>query len=245
MPKKDPAFLFYPNDYIGGTMGMSFEEKGAYMELLMMQFNRGHMSAHMITQVVGEIWENIKHKFIQDENGLWYNERLEVEKENRKRFTESRRKNLKGNNSHMEKHKDSHMGNHKASHMENENENENISFNRGIVKGESSNLKEVEEEDRYDYFRAYWNINCGLAEGKLWETWKDWIEHKANRGEALTRKEALIQIKFLAKARDGSELIQKAIGNGWKGFIHENKNGITEQKGILKHENQEFDVIRG
>jgi len=24
---KDPAFLFYPNDYIGGTMGMTFEEK--------------------------------------------------------------------------------------------------------------------------------------------------------------------------------------------------------------------------
>jgi len=36
---KDPAFLFYPNDYIGGTMGMTFEEKGAYIELLMLQFN--------------------------------------------------------------------------------------------------------------------------------------------------------------------------------------------------------------
>ena len=45
---KDPAFLFYPNDYIGGTMGMTFEEKGAYIELLMLQFNRGHMTTHMI-----------------------------------------------------------------------------------------------------------------------------------------------------------------------------------------------------
>ena len=44
---KDPAFLFYPNDYIGGTMGMTFEEKGAYMDVLMMQFNRGHMTEHM------------------------------------------------------------------------------------------------------------------------------------------------------------------------------------------------------
>ena len=33
---KDPAFLFYPGDWIGGTMGMTFEEKGAYMEILMM-----------------------------------------------------------------------------------------------------------------------------------------------------------------------------------------------------------------
>jgi uncharacterized protein YdaU (DUF1376 family) len=51
---KDPAFLFYPNDWIGGTMGMTFEEKGAYMEILMMQFNRGHMTSHMVGQTVGQ-----------------------------------------------------------------------------------------------------------------------------------------------------------------------------------------------
>ena len=56
---KDPAFLFYPNDYIGGTMGMTFEEKGAYIELLMLQFNRGHMDGHMIGHCVGQIWERI------------------------------------------------------------------------------------------------------------------------------------------------------------------------------------------
>ena len=42
---KDPAFLFYPGDYLSGTMGMTFEEKGAYVELLMMQFNRGHVTS--------------------------------------------------------------------------------------------------------------------------------------------------------------------------------------------------------
>ncbi len=58
---KDPAFLFYPGDYIAGTMGMTFEEKGAYMELLMMQFSRGHMTSHMIDQVVGQLWDKINH----------------------------------------------------------------------------------------------------------------------------------------------------------------------------------------
>jgi hypothetical protein len=95
---KDPAFLFYPNDYIGGTMGMTFEEKGAYMELLMLQFNRGHMNIHMIERTVGENWKNIKDKFKQDENGLFYNERLEQEKEKRANFTESRRNNRSGIN---------------------------------------------------------------------------------------------------------------------------------------------------
>jgi uncharacterized protein YdaU (DUF1376 family) len=37
---KDPAFLFYPTDWLGGTMGMTFEQKGAYMNFLMLQFNK-------------------------------------------------------------------------------------------------------------------------------------------------------------------------------------------------------------
>lgn len=125
---KDPAFLFYPNDWLGGTLGMSFEEKGAYMDLLMMQFNRGHMEGHMIGQVVGQIWDKIKHKFKQDENGLWYNERLEIEKEKRKSFTASRKNNLKGVNQYTKKaeKKEGHKEGHMTSHMENENEIENI-----------------------------------------------------------------------------------------------------------------------
>jgi uncharacterized protein YdaU (DUF1376 family) len=95
---KDPAFLFYPNDYLGGTMGMTFEEKGAYIELLMVQFNRGHMTEHMIKHTVGRLWNNIKTKFIKDENGSYYNERLEIEKQKRQNYTESRRNNKSGNN---------------------------------------------------------------------------------------------------------------------------------------------------
>ena len=95
---KDPAFLWYPNDYIGGTMGMTFEEKGAYVDLLMMQFNRGHMTSEMIIHIVGPVWQQIKGKFVQDKDGLWYNKRLEFEQKRRRNFTESRRNNIKGNN---------------------------------------------------------------------------------------------------------------------------------------------------
>lgn len=117
---KDPAFLFYPNDYIGGTMGMTFEEKGAYMELLMMQFNSGHMGGHMVGQVVGQIWDKIKHKFEQDEDGRWFNARLEVEVNKRKAFTNSRKNNLKGKNQYSKN--SGHMDGHMTSHMENRNE---------------------------------------------------------------------------------------------------------------------------
>jgi len=151
---KDPAFLFYPNDYIGGTMGMTFEEKGAYMELLMLQFNRGHMSNHMIGQTVGQIWVKIQDKFIKDEDGLWYNERLDLEKERRKTFTESRRNNILGKNQHTKnKEKEvGHMSNHMIGHMENVNINVN---NKDLF---INNIKEYEEilGDSYTEFIDYW-----------------------------------------------------------------------------------------
>jgi uncharacterized protein YdaU (DUF1376 family) len=121
---KDPAFLFYPNDYLGGTMGMTFEEKGAYIDLLMLQFNRGHMTEHMIGHTVGQLWKNIKDKFIQDPTGLWYNVRLDEEKSKRMAFTQSRRNNIKGVNQHT-------LG-HMTSHMENVNVNVNKDKNINI-----------------------------------------------------------------------------------------------------------------
>ncbi len=110
---KDPAFLFYPSDWQGGTTGMSFEEKGAYMDVLMMQFNRGHMTEHMISHVIGQLWVNIKCKFIQDEAGLWFNQRLELEKDKRKSFVNSRVNNKNGKNQYQKKegHMTTHMVN--------------------------------------------------------------------------------------------------------------------------------------
>lgn len=118
---KDPAFLFYPGDWLGGTLGMTFEEKGAYMELLMMQFTRGHMTDHMIAQTVGQLWVKLQDKFIKDDAGLWYNERLDSEKEKRKNYVSSRKNNKKGSNQHNKT--ESEKVGHMTSHMENENEN--------------------------------------------------------------------------------------------------------------------------
>ena len=137
---KDPAFLFYPGDWLGGTIGMTLEEKGAYLELLILQFNRGHMTSHMVGQVVGQLWVNVKDKFVQDENGLWYNERLDDEKNKRKSFTDSRKNNLKGKNQYS---KNGYKGGHMTSHMENENENENRNEDENF--GKSENLLIVPE----------------------------------------------------------------------------------------------------
>jgi hypothetical protein len=89
---KDPAFLFYPGDWLGGTMGMSFEEKGAYLDLLIFQFNKGRFTEKqaMIFLRSKDIWEALRSKFTE-KDGLFWNDRLEVEKGKRSSFVESRR----------------------------------------------------------------------------------------------------------------------------------------------------------
>ena len=89
----------------------------------MLQFNRGHMDGHMIGHCVGQIWERIKSKLIQDEQGLWYNERLDIEKAKRKAFSDSRRNNIKGNNQHMIGHLTTHMEDENVNVIEDKNIN--------------------------------------------------------------------------------------------------------------------------
>ena len=142
---KDPAFLFYPNDWLGGTHGMTLEEKGAYMEVLILQFNRGHMEGHMIGQIIGQIWDKIQNKFTKDDNGLWFNARLEEEIVKRKTYSLSRRNNLKGKNQYSNNL--AHMDGHMTSHMENENENENINIDSNI--NTINNKKKIKKVDIY------------------------------------------------------------------------------------------------
>lgn len=115
---RDPAFLFYPGDWLGGTMCFTLEEKGAYLELLILQFNQGKFTEaqakHMLSKCEASVWQNIKHKFI-NKGGYYYQERLQSEIEKRRNFSQSRKNNALGSNKPKTY----------AEHMEDENENIN------------------------------------------------------------------------------------------------------------------------
>ena len=128
---KDPAFLFYPSDFLTGTMFLSNEQVGAYIRLLCAQHQQGHLPQRAMEMMCGGIDEEVFSKFEQDEKGLYYNKRLDNESERRTNYVKSRRKNLacekkESDISHMDSHMASHMDAHMESHMENRNENENI-----------------------------------------------------------------------------------------------------------------------
>lgn len=95
---KDPAFLFYPNDWIGGTMILSRHQKGCYMDLLVAQFNNGPLSLDTIKAVLGQdqaVWTVLSKKFKQTDEGLWYNEKLETVKQKRGEFIKKQSDNGK------------------------------------------------------------------------------------------------------------------------------------------------------
>ena len=138
----------YPGDWLGGTMGMTFELRGAYFHLLMLQFFRGRMDLPLIYHEVGELWNQIKEKFIQDDDGLWYNVRLEEEQVKRRKYSESRKKNRLGGSPKAPKTEksiknNSHMISHMTSHVENEIENVNISV-------DGTKLTEIQKQKRFD-----------------------------------------------------------------------------------------------
>ena len=124
---KDPSVLFYTGDFLVGTMKMNYAQKGKYIQLLCLQHQDGHLSEDDMLSVCGDYDEKIFSKFVKDEEGKYYNERMEVESVKRRRFIESRQRNLIKTDKETqveqrtEAHMEAHMGVHTEARMENEN----------------------------------------------------------------------------------------------------------------------------
>lgn len=180
-------------------MGMTFEEKGAYMELLMMQFNRGHMTSHMIGQAVGQLWDNVKVKFEVDEDGRYFNARLELEKEKRKKYIDSRSNNKMGRNQHSKSvKKDGRLIGHMSKHMENENENENDIDN--VVVAFEKNVKVEAKElgmsaGAVDGFLRHWTERDFESKQYAWQTVKPFIIRSRLKGWMKNDKPVVNHIK--------------------------------------------------
>jgi len=203
---KDPALLWYPADWISGTQGMTFEEKGAYMELLMMQFNRGHMTTRMIGQVVGQLWDNIKDKFIQDENGLWFNKRLELEQQLRKNYIASRINNKTGRNQHTKKRSydqpyEQELTSTMTGHMVNENINVNTNTNISSNKTKRKKEPSIISPDVLEIV-GYLNAVCGTAYRPETEDTQKHINKRLNSGFTVAQFKDVIDKKFAEWGND-------------------------------------------
>ena len=142
---KDPAVLFYFQDFLVGTDFMSADEVGKYIRILCHQADKGALTLPQLKRICeGNVPEAVMDKLRIDEEGKYYQDRMRTERVKRVNYSESRRQNRVK--------KDDKICETYDEHMENENENINIDI---IEKGnKESLLKEKEVKFTHEVFET-------------------------------------------------------------------------------------------
>jgi uncharacterized protein YdaU (DUF1376 family) len=91
---KPPAFQFYADDFLGGTMTMDHAERGFYILLLSLQWTQGGISPtdfeRLGRAMAQPSLEHVKSKFKLDADGLLKNSRMELERAKQAQFRANR-----------------------------------------------------------------------------------------------------------------------------------------------------------
>ena len=136
---KDPAFLFYHQDFFTGVSDMSNEEVGAYVRCMCIQASKGGITdKHMLIICQRQEVKNVVQKKFEPSElpELLENKRLKLEIDKRKKYSESRsinRKSVKIKDKIIKKDMNDISLSY-DNHMENENIISIISNNNGIEK---------------------------------------------------------------------------------------------------------------
>jgi len=171
---KDPAFLLYSSDFLTGCADLTMDERGQFITLLCLSHQKGGLSEKTIKISCPNVSKDVLAKFDLID-GLYFNPRLEKEREKRAKHSEKQRENaLKRWNKDsdpkdMRPHSD---GIADAMPLEDENEDEN----RDRIKDKDEKTFSPDVEKFYEaslkYFPEHLRPN---TEAKV-KAWKDTID---------------------------------------------------------------------
>lgn len=223
---KDPAFLFYTNDFLSGIQDLTFEERGQYITLLCLQHQKGHLSDKLINLSVGNAAVDVMAKFRQDSAGLWFNARLDLEIEKRRAHGEKQKERaIEGWKKRKGEAKPSQTvspGNAAALPLEDVNEN--------VIEDKNNNKKE------YDFSKpdiggdeVVFPIDT-KATRDLWAKWKEyrWKEHGQRYGMMGEQADLKRLANMTYAQMEGT--ILTAMANKWKNLYPENKRNGKSTK---------------
>jgi len=203
---KDPAFLFYSSDFLTGTMFLTDEQIGKFIKLLCIQHQKGRLREKDMLKICKTYDEDVFEMFKQDEENLFYNDRLEVEVNKRKAYSESRRNNRKKKTAPLKNTSLTYV-----KHMENENENENEN------RKEDTNIVYPFETIE---FKDSWCI---------WKQYK--IDIKKPYKSKLSEQGALKRLSKMATSSDDAiDIIEFSIAQTYQGLYKENKTTNNGRK---------------
>jgi uncharacterized protein YdaU (DUF1376 family) len=188
---KDPAFLFYSSDFLAGVQDLTMEERGQYITLLCLQHQKGRLTEKMIRLCCGNATADVLAKFHQDEDGLFFNQRLEIEVGKRKAHAEKQRtraidgwKKRKNQNCDTDATA-STTAYSTAMPLENENRNENEIIVEDANEKKVTRKKFVKPEE-HDVYNLMGELNMKggsfLAEDKLVNFARVFMDHYEANG---------------------------------------------------------------
>jgi uncharacterized protein YdaU (DUF1376 family) len=168
---KDPAFLFYSSDFISGTIDLTFEEKGQYITLLCIQHQKGRLSSKAVAIAVPNATADVLSKFSVDENGLYYNERLEIEAKKRAKHSDKQRQRAING---WKKRKATADATALPLEDEDRNDNKDSSYSLKESVREKVNFSDLENTQWFESILRYLQLKINLEELiKYWNQFQE------------------------------------------------------------------------
>lgn len=190
---KDPALLFYPSDFLTGTMFMSNEQVGIYIRLLCAQHQHGGLiDKPSFNSMVG-LNEVVRVKFIETEDGF-FNERLMLELDKRAKKSSNLSANAKIRWDRHKKKKS--KGNAIALQMDMPTVNEDVNVNK--KKKERVFVPPTLEEFK-QYFISE-GFNPAIGE-RAWKGYNEADWHKSNGDKIKNWKQTCQNVWFKEENR--------------------------------------------
>ena len=206
---KPPAFQFYADDFIGGTITMSNEERGLYILLLCLQWTQGGLSVDDFTRLGTAIAQpsltHVKAKFKKCDDGQFRNVRMESERTKQTEFRVSRSESGKAG---AEKRWHSHST-AIAQPMAN-----------GMAKHSSPSPSPINTKKV---------APLPFSSAEFEKAWNNWNEHLRQKRKPATAHASDLQLKKLSKMTEQKaiETLLYAIEHNWQGLYEQPGNATT------------------
>tara|TARA_Y100000401_G_C8326015_1_gene228355 strand:+ start:9709 stop:10398 length:690 start_codon:yes stop_codon:yes gene_type:complete len=209
--KNPPAFQFYAQDFMTGTLTMTNEEVGIFLRLLLVQWTKNIVAKERLIRIIDMDWEHVppivKEKF-DDRGDYLINKRLLEYSIERRAFIEKQRSNGQ-----------------KGGRPKNPKVNPN----------KSSSLKNEERREKKEVKEVVYPYNDAdfIASWKNWKEYKK-LEFKFNYKSLQSEQAALTQLGNNSKDKqEAMYMMINAMAKGWKGIykVKENeKNNKTKAR---------------
>ena len=214
---KDPAFLFYPGDYLRDTQILSESVQVAYDRIMCEHMRNICISQTQLKFLTKRLNEDEKEELLMvltKVNGGYQIEWVAESIEKRRKYSESRKKNRIGKSKDNKKICKTY-----DSHMENENENENIDKEK----------RRITKEEIFIQFDD-------PAISEIWNSWRVYKKEQFRFNYKTIGEVAALKKLHRLSSGDISiagSIVMQSIENSWSGLFELKTNSINGSKSKL------------